>query len=313
VSGPEGGDRPGHHTPEGNPLPQILAATGILLFGMALLWAPGLARAQGVVCSSAIGTAGATATGANATACGPVATASGDSATAVGVNSVASGLESTAEGFNAVADGRGANALGGRNRASATFSTAVGWANTASGLDAFAAGNKSVASGTSTVAVGDVAQATGNLSVAIGAGATASGANSVALGAGSVAADANTVSVGSATIQRRITNVAAGSGATDAVNFGQMQAGFDTLNDRIALVGNQAETGTAVAVAIAGLPQAYAPGKGMISVAIGTWRGQEAFAVGASKVFRDNFVVKAGASFDSHGEGGGNAGVGWQF
>jgi autotransporter adhesin len=286
-----------------NPTRRLTGASALgalaALAGAALL-APGMAQAQ-------------TATGVNSSAVGPNAQATGDSSTAEGFNSTASGLESTAIGFTSLANGRGANALGGRNKAGGTFSTAVGWANTAGGLDAFAGGNKSVASGVSTVAIGDVAQATGDLSVAIGARATAAGANSVALGADSVAADPNTVSVGSATAQRRITNVAAGTGANDVATFGQLQSAFGDFDQRLTTLSKRADTGTAAAMAIAGLPQAFAPGKGMVGVAIGTWRGEEAFALGASKVFGDSAVFKAGAAFDSHGTGGVNAGVGWQF
>ena len=46
--------------------------------------------------------------------------------------------------------------------------------------------------------------------------------NSVALGSNSVANQANTVSVGDTGSERRITNVADGTGATDAVNRGQL-------------------------------------------------------------------------------------------
>jgi autotransporter adhesin len=163
------------------------------------------------------------------------------------------------------------------------------------------------------MALGDAATASGNQSVALGAGASATATNSVALGSGSVASEANTVSVGSATAQRRITNVADGTAASDAATFGQLQSAFGTLAAGLDIVSRRADSGTAAAMAIAGLPQAFAPGKGLIGVAIGTWRGEAAYAVGASKVFGDNVVFKAGASFDSHGSGGVNAGVGWQF
>lgn len=283
-------------------------ATALALAAWAVFLASTPAKAQ-VVCQGAAGSGGSVATGANATACGVTATASGDSSTAVGLNSTASGLESTADGFTSLANGRGASAFGGRSKAGGTFSTAVGWANNASGLDSFAAGNKSIASGASTVAVGDVAQAIGDNSVAIGAGATAQGANSVALGSGSVAADANTVSVGSAAEQRRITNVAAGTSATDAATFGQLQSGLGGLESQL---GQRADSGTAAAMAVAGLPQAFSPGKGMISFSVSSWRDEQAFAAGASKVFGDK-VFKAGAAIDSHGNGGATAGIGFQF
>ena len=198
-------------------------------------------------------------------------------------------------------------ALGGRSKADAQFSTAVGWANTASGVNSFAGGNKSVSSGASSVALGDQAQATAD--------------NSVALGSGSVAGEANTVSVGSAANPRRVTNVAAGTTTSDAATFGQLQAGlgavagqFADFDQRLSTVARRADAGTAGAMAIAGLPQAFTPGKGMVGLAVGTWRGTSAFAFGASKAFDDGHAVfKAGAAFDSRGSGGVNAGVGWQF
>lgn len=257
---------------------------------------------------------GSVANGANASAFGATAQATAASASAFGLNSTASGLESAAFGFTSLADGRGGTALGGRSRASATFSTAVGWANTASGVNSFAGGNRSLASGASAVALGDQAQATGDLSMAIGSQARATAANSVALGAGSVASEVDTVSVGTATVQRRITNVAAGVGANDVATFGQMQSGFTVLNERIDRLDVRADRGAAAAMAIAGLPQAFRPGAGMIGAAIGTWGGEAAFAFGASKVLDDGRTVfKAGATVDSKGSGGGNAGVGFQF
>ncbi|HLY81166.1 MAG TPA: YadA-like family protein, partial [Caulobacteraceae bacterium] len=160
--------------------------------------------------------------------------------------------------------------------------------------------------GASSVALGDVAQATGDFGVAVGNHATAQGVGSVAIGSNSIATDPNTVSVGSATLQRRITNLAPGVAPTDAATVGQLGAGFGDL-------ARLADSGSAAAMAIAGLPQAFTPGKGMVGVAVGSWRGQQAFAVGASKVLSDKLLFKAGASFDTQGDGGFNAGVGWQF
>lgn len=288
----------------------VVGALATMLVAAPVVLAPGAARAQ-FVCSGIGGAGGAIATGTGAAACGANAAATGDSSTAAGLNSVASGLESTADGFASLANGVRSTALGGRSRAGGTFSTAVGWANNASGLDAFAGGNKSVASGISSVAVGDVAQATGEGAVAIGRAATAQGANSVALGSGSLATDADTVSVGTDAFRRRITNAAAGTGANDVATFGQVQAGFAAVDARLSA---RADAGAAAAMAVAGLPQAFTPGKGMVALALGTWRGETAFAVGASKVFEGGRIAfKAGATFDGHGGGGVNSGIGFQF
>jgi autotransporter adhesin len=204
-------------------------------------------------------------------------------------------------------------ALGGRSKADGQFSTAVGWANTASGVNSFAGGNKSVANGASSVALGDVAVATGDNSVAIGHGASAQAANSVALGSGSVTTDPDTVSVGSDTVQRRITNVAAGTGVNDVATFGQLQSGLASISQRVDAINRDADAGTAAALAAASLPQAFTPGKGMVGIAVGNWRSETAFAVGASKVFETGLAFKASASFDGRGSNGVAAGVGWQF
>jgi len=67
-------------------------------------------------------------------------------------------------------------------------------------------------------------------------------------------------------------------------------------------------------MAVAGLPQAFTPGKGMVGIAIGSWGSETAFAVGASKVLGDGKVAfKVGATFDGRGTGGANAGIGFQF
>jgi autotransporter adhesin len=192
------------------------------------------------------------------------------------------------------------------------------------------AGNPTpVASGTNAVAGGGGAVSSGANAVSLGTAATASGANSVALGAGSVADRDNSVSVGSATATRQITNVAAGTSATDAVNVGQLASGLNqTLNQansytdaRLAQVGfdlstlrKDANGGTAAAMALATIPQAYGPGMGMVGGGISTWGGEQAFAIGVSKASPSGQVVlKAGASINTRGQGGGSAGVGFAF
>ncbi|CAM5201037.1 Autotransporter adhesin NhhA [Castellaniella defragrans] len=79
-------------------------------------------------------------------------------------------------------------------------------------------------------------------------------------------------------------------------------------NDRIA------SAGIAAAIATAGLPQAYLPGKSMVSIGGGTWRGESGYALGLSRVTDNgNWVVKATASGSSRGDYGGSVGVGYQW
>lgn len=214
-------------------------------------------------------------------------------------------------------------------------------ANSASlGTGAVASGDQSVAIGTDSIAyaagstaAGSSSQASATNSTAIGDGATATGTNSVALGAGSTdGGQANVVSVGSPSQARRLTNVAAGVGSGDAVNLGQLNSAittaqaytdsrfsamsFDLANVRqdLKAVRRDGEGATASAMALAGIPQTFERGRGMLGVGVGTWQGESAIAVGVSKA-TDNgrFVLKAGATYNSRGQGGANAGVGWGF
>ncbi len=186
-----------------------------------------------------------------------------------------------------------------------------------------------VVTGTDATAGGSGAVASAARSTAIGANASASAVNSVALGADSVATRPNSVSVGSAGAERSITNVAAGISATDAVNVGQLQNGLDSslanakaytdqrlgaLTFDLTDVRQDANGGVAAAMAISSVPQAFERGKGLIGMGMATWMGQQAIAIGISKADGDGrMVFKAGASYNSRGQGGASAGVGLQF
>jgi len=187
------------------------------------------------------------------------------------------------------------------------------------------------ASGADAVAGGFGAVATGQRSVALGANASATGQNSVALGYGSTDdGRVNVVSIGAVGAERQITNVAAGTRVTDAVNLGQLNTGLAdtlaqansytdlqlaTLDFDLDTLRRDANSGTAAAMAIAGLPQAMEPGAGMIAGAFGVWRGETAFAIGVSKTADDGHaVIKGGATVTSRSSTFGmNVGVGYQF
>ncbi|WP_458069665.1 YadA-like family protein [Rhodanobacter sp. BL-MT-08] len=186
-----------------------------------------------------------------------------------------------------------------------------------------------VAGGSNSVAIGPVASAGGTNSVAVGNGASAAADNSVALGAGSVANRDNTVSVGSPGSERQITNVAAGTSDTDAANVGQVNSGvqqaenwassytdqkFGALSSQIQQIGNRANAGVASAMAMAGLPQAYEPGKSMAAVAAGTFRSESSLAVGVSTISEGGrWVYKLTGSVDTRGDGGVAIGAGMQW
>ena len=119
---------------------------------------------------------------------------------------------------------------------------------------------------------------------------------------------------GSAT---RITNVAAGEKPTDAVNVSQLgglKNDIHNMNNRIGKVNREARAGVAGANAAASLPQVYIPGKSMVAVAGGTFKGQNAFAVGYSRS-SDNgkLILKLQGNANTQGDVGGGVGVGYQW
>ncbi|HEX7752796.1 MAG TPA: YadA-like family protein, partial [Novosphingobium sp.] len=124
-------------------------------------------------------------------------------------------------------------------------------------------------------------------------------------------------------------NVAAGVAPTDAVNVSQLNNGIESAVTRAndytdaRLAGMEFDlgqarrdsfAGTAGALAAAGLPQAFEPGRGMLAFGAGTYRGQSAFALGLSRVMDDGrTIIKFGATYDTQEHAGANAGIGFQF
>lgn len=214
-----------------------------------------------------------------------------------------------------------------------TTAAAVGINNTSSmaapkatGQDTVAVGAGSVASGDKGAAYGAASLASGIASTAVGNGATATGANSVALGVGSNdGGEANVVSVGAASATRRLTNVSEGMRGTDAVNLNQLGSAFasakaytdmrfEKFDFNLNEVQRNAEGATASAMALAAIPQSIDRGGGMIGVGVGVWQGERAMAVGLSKSTDDGHLVfRAGATYNSRGQGGANAGMGIAF
>lgn len=185
-------------------------------------------------------------------------------------------------------------------------------------------------------------------SVAIGPGAKAGKVNtgsysldSSANVAGKQNADTRVVSFGSPGKEAQIQNVAAGvvsETSTDAVNGSQLhatntqvnkntqainainkainnQAGaFDRLERKINKQGKEARAGIAGANAAAALPQAYTQGKAMVAAAAGTFKGQNALAVGYSRVSDNGKVIlKLQGNANTSGDVGAGVGVGYQW
>ncbi|HEY2022120.1 YadA family autotransporter adhesin [Paraburkholderia sp.] len=251
-------------------------------------------------------------------------TLGGDPATGTVLHNVANGVEATdavnVGQLTAALDGAISNVMG--NSISPSFSADVDRDSevaVSSGVHAVAAGANAQATGANATAIGADAVASGNNATALGAAANAGADNSVALGQGSLADRANTVSVGTAAQQRQITHVAAGVQGTDAVNVNQLRqsvgAAVDQANrytdDQIRSARRDGYGGTATALAMAGLPQAVLPGRGMIAMAGGTYAGQSALALGVSQLSdTGSWVYKVQGSADSRGQFGASVGAG---
>ena len=123
----------------------------------------------------------------------------------------------------------------------------------------------------------------------------------------------------------KITNVAEGTAGTDAVNVSQLNqalsaiagpntANFTALNNKVNEVAADAKAGTAAAMAVAGLPQAYLPGKSMMAVGGGVYRGESGYAIGYSTISDGgNWIIKGTATGNSRGHYGATAAVGYQW
>ncbi|MHC3922830.1 YadA-like family protein [Alcaligenes nematophilus] len=120
---------------------------------------------------------------------------------------------------------------------------------------------------------------------------------------------------------KHITNVAAGVNDTDAVNVsqlnqvaGNLQGQINNIRHDINRLDNRLSAGVAAAMATASLPQAYLPGKHMMSMAGGTWRGESGMAIGFSGI-TDNgkWVYKLSGNTTSRGDYGGAVGIGYQW
>ena len=273
------------------------------------------------------GTGSSTGTNSNANAgdtagvaLGYNAAATGDNASAVGQNAQALGSYGLATGNDSYAAGANDTAIGGNAQVHADGSTAVGANSTvaASATNAVAVGADSAVNASSGTAVGQAAAVNASSGTAVGQGASvaSSATNSVALGAGSVASQANSVSVGSAGNERTITNVAAGVNATDAVNVSQLQSSQNwaqsyvdqkasQLNSRITAVGRHADAGTAGAIAMTNIPQAYQPNQSSVGAGVGTFNGQAAVAVGMSTITPNGrWVLKGSLTGTTQGDVG---------
>lgn len=290
----------------------------------------------------------AKAEGTFSTALGAETHAEGYGSTAVGNTAFSTGKYSVSIGSYVNSDNDGYSAV-----PSGDQSVAIGLRAKSQGTNSTASGAYSNASASNSTAVGYNAKATVKDGVAIGSGSVASRASGqegyVPGGMTLTDEEKNSatwkstkgeVSVGSEGVTRQITHVAAGSEDTDAVNVAQLKAvnqnitnnfedqlnssnkrfeeRFNSMssqfNERMDNLQDDANAGIAMAIAVAGLPQAYQPGKSMIAVAAGTYLGEQGYAVGISHIMENGHVVlKVTGSGNSQGHFGGSVGAGYQW
>jgi autotransporter adhesin len=243
-------------------------------------------------------------------------------------------------------DGLGAPAVGGLN------SAAGGAGAVASGADSTALGNGAQASANNSVALGagSVADREGTVSV----GAVGSERQITNVAAGTVATDAvnlsqlqssqqgtvrydsnadGSVNYGGVTLGAPgggaapsvVHNVGKGTAPTDAVNVGQLNevadwsrdytdSRFNSMAKGLDDANNRASAGVASAMAMAGLPQAYLPGRNMAAVAAGSFRGESSLAIGVSTISEGGgWVYKLSGTTNTRGDAGVSLGAGMQW
>ncbi|XDZ52840.1 YadA-like family protein [Neisseriaceae bacterium CLB008] len=140
--------------------------------------------------------------------------------------------------------------------------------------------------------------------------------------------DKSKVTLGEKGKEVTVGNVAAGVKDNDAVNvsqlkgavtkidnqFNEVHQNMGKMNQRIDDIDKDSRAGVAAAMAAAGLPQAYLPGKSMMAIAGSTWRGESGYAIGVSTISDNgNWVVKANMSGNARSQYGASAGVGYQW
>ncbi|MCG6833189.1 YadA-like family protein [Moraxella catarrhalis] len=287
------------------------------------------------------------ASGKHSVAVGYKAKADGEAAVAIGRQTQA-GNQSIAIGDNAQATGDQSIAIGTGNVVAGKHSGAIGDPSTVKADNSYSVGNNNQftdATQTDVFGVGNNITVTESNSVALGSNSaisagthagtqakksdgtagttTTAGATGTVKGfAGQTAVGA--VSVGASGAERRIQNVAAGevsATSTDAINGSQLYKATqgianatNELDHRIHQNENKANAGISSAMAMASMPQAYIPGRSMVTGGIATHNGQGAVAVGLSKL-SDNgqWVFKINGSADTQGHVGAAVGAGFHF
>ncbi|NNP71179.1 hypothetical protein A7P55_13470 [Acinetobacter sp. Ac_5812] len=244
-------------------------------------------------------------------------------AQALGKNAIAIGTNTNAHGEQSIS-------IGSKNKVTGNYSGSIGDLNLVSGHSNYAIGNNNIIIGNDTIVLGHDVSTTAN--------------NAVILGNGSSSERDNTVSIGSPTQERQIIHVAAGIAESDAVNLRQMKdtnakslqdaktyaeqgdqymlkqakeytnQRLTSLNHNFSEFKQDSQAALASALAIASLPQPTQAGYSMMSMGVGTWEGQQGYALGLSGITENNkFIFKAAGTANTQGSVGGGMAIGWQW
>ena len=102
-------------------------------------------------------------------------------------------------------------------------------------------------------------------------------------------------------------------GAIAAINQNTVN-NFNQIRGDLRKMDRDLRGGIAGALATAGLPQAFRPGKSMVAAAASTYRGQSGLAIGVSRI-SDNgkIILKVTGNTNSRGDFGGTIGAGYQW
>ena len=99
---------------------------------------------------------------------------------------------------------------------------------------------------------------------------------------------------------------------TVTVGNDYFKANVTRLSDKVDNMDRDYRAGIAGSNAAASLPQVYLPGKSMVAAAAGTFKGQNALAVGYSSISDNGKLIwKAQANLNSRADVGASVGIGY--
>lgn len=276
--------------------------------------------------------------------------ATGKYATAIGAKTKVNGDHSSGLGVSNTINANDSVAVGNSNTINKQKSGTYGSGNTINGENSYVVGNDNTIESSNTVVVGNNVKSTADNSVILGNNSGYSKASNRTAGNGALTSQVlngkerqfaggaanevvGVVSVGNTTVDpsgketvqtRRIQNVAPGlisKDSTDAVNGSQLYAlmeengqNLGKLKGQVNKMQKRHRAGLAGVNAAVTLPQVFLPGKSMVSVGAGHYKGQNAIAVGYSRASDSGkLIFKLQGNANTQGEFGAGAGIGYQW